>query len=79
VHGLANGKPDLCLKLFSKLLDAEIEYLALVLEVQVQDGTGNAALVGYLLERGIRIALLDKHVKGIFQNLLLPFIVFNGD
>ena len=78
-QGVAPDDMDRGLELFREELDAERENLALVLEIEIQDGTGDATAFGDLLEGGILVALVDEDIKGFFQYLPLPFFVLDRD
>ena len=78
-RGVRTDEVDLGLELFREQLNAESEYLALVLEVEIEDCPGDAAALGYLLERGVLIALVDEDIEGLLQYFAFPLIVLDRD
>jgi hypothetical protein len=76
---LSRSRPDLGFKLLGKTLDAEHEYFAFVLEIQIQYRTRYATAIGYLLEGSIGISLGHEDIKGILKYFFLALLVLYGD
>ena len=78
-RGVGGDDEDLALEFFGEKFYAEREYLALVLEIQVEDGAGYAAALGDLLESRVLVALVDENVESLAQYLALAFVVLDRD
>src|SRR5208337_2566587 len=59
------------LELLGEELDAECENLALILEIQIEDGARDAATLRDFLEGSVLVTFVDEYVEGLPQNL--PF------